>query len=110
MYGGCYRSVNIHPFTPDERQFHSKCLSTMFTYKPIAARPSNVPVRLVPPQTGLDFMGRVEVFYNGTWGTVCDDLFGFIDAALICRTQGYVGTLCTALSARLGQGTGKTKY
>ena len=53
-------------------------------------------------------MGRVEVLYNGTWGTVCDDFFGFTDAAVICRTQGYAGALCTVLSARIGQGTGKT--
>jgi len=63
-------------------------------------------MRLVSPWPQVNFLGRVEVLYNGTWGTVCHDHFGVTDGAVVCRMAGFTGSRCTIANARYGRGNG----
>lgn len=54
------------------------------------------------------YEGRVEVFYNGEWGTVCDDDFSIYAAQVVCRELGFIDAVSWVPSAKFGKGEGKS--
>ncbi|XP_037393623.1 scavenger receptor class A member 5 isoform X1 [Pygocentrus nattereri] len=50
--------------------------------------------------------GRVEVYHERRWGTVCDDVWDKKDGDVVCRMLGFRGAKEIHKTGRFGQGTG----
>ena len=62
-------------------------------------------VRLVDGTRYLE--GRIEMYVNGAWGTVCHDGWDINDATVVCRQLGFSGATSAESSAFFGQGSGE---
>ena len=55
--------------------------------------------------------GRVEVYINGEWGTVCDASWDPLDSKVVCQMLGYKGvnrTYSDTSQHNFGKGTGQS--
>lgn len=48
--------------------------------------------------------GRLEVYHQGVWGTVCNDNFGTAEATIACKELGFLGRYWG--NAQYGNGNG----
>lgn len=64
-------------------------------------KPSQPVVRLAGGAIGE---GRVEVLYDGVWGTVCDDDWDLTDANVVCRELGFGKAKEVKLHSFFGKG------
>ncbi|XP_063418227.1 semaphorin-5B-like [Mytilus trossulus] len=53
----------------------------------------------------LDNSKRLEIYYNGVWGTVCDDDFDDNDARVVCRQLGFSNGISLGNAVDDGSGT-----
>ena len=64
---------------------------------------ADAPIRLTGGTNELE--GRVEIMFEGIWGTICDSGWDDIDATIVCRELGYVNGAATR-QAQFGTGSG----
>ncbi|KAK7174152.1 hypothetical protein R3I93_001364 [Phoxinus phoxinus] len=50
--------------------------------------------------------GRVEVYHDGQWGTVCDDGWDVAEAQVVCRQMGFPGAISVSFGGQYGEGSG----
>uniref|UniRef100_A0A4W3GKL4 Soluble scavenger receptor cysteine-rich domain-containing protein SSC5D n=1 Tax=Callorhinchus milii TaxID=7868 RepID=A0A4W3GKL4_CALMI len=62
-----------------------------------------IPVRLVNGNNMCS--GRLEVFHNSSWGSVCGDHWGAEEASVVCRLLNCGTVLSTPVNTPFGQGT-----
>ena len=66
-------------------------------------KPLALPIRLVDGNS--PYSGRVEMYRNGVWGTVCDDNWTDMTAQVVCRQLGF-GSNSASVDFDVPAGTG----
>ncbi|XP_066566134.1 scavenger receptor cysteine-rich type 1 protein M130 [Amia ocellicauda] len=80
-------------------------LCDFFSTSTVTLGVNGAQIRLVNGQSRCS--GRVEVYYNDQWGTVCDDGWTLANAEVVCRELGCPRAVDALGQAQFGKGKGR---
>ena len=102
--GGCYCPyiANSDCFRTNAESEHSFTLLILHTsfLSSSLAECSDGDIRLMGGASSLE--GRVEMCGNDSYSTVCDDFWDELEAQIVCRQLGYIGSSESRQSRLLG--------
>ncbi|XP_016406647.1 scavenger receptor cysteine-rich type 1 protein M130-like [Sinocyclocheilus rhinocerous] len=88
--------------TYESPQSHLTCFTSPSPYQRQCT--NHIPLRLIGEEGRCS--GRLEVYHNAVWGSVCDDQWDISDAQVVCRQLGCGAALRTDGISAFGAGAG----
>ncbi|XP_031410396.1 deleted in malignant brain tumors 1 protein-like [Meleagris gallopavo] len=98
-----HRGIGVHNCQPKE-DAGVICAEPVTPPVPTEPVPAELSLRLVNGENKCS--GRLEVFHNGSWGTICDDDWDINSARVVCRELSCGDAISAKKSAFFGEGTG----
>ncbi|EDV19298.1 uncharacterized protein TRIADDRAFT_33784 [Trichoplax adhaerens] len=102
----CEHSMDVILRCTDQFPVYTALYQTTIVHLLIAHSILPVSILLIS-YANNDDRGLVEIYINGSWGTICDDYFTIDVGHVLCRQLGYIGFVEYKCCSTWGSGRGR---